>query len=170
MPTIFGRPPTISAFSRGEGGGFDALSGLTGPGALDETHALLHLAWSSLPATSEQNPHRGINTTCRCCKKSWMPSPLPRRTGAWQFVFFSSGGTVYGNAPGRASSKPIPACRSGVMEGPNAPRKKSSTTYAIPRSRLHDSPHFQSIRLSRSQKPRPRHHPPRLTLRRQGHR
>src|ERR1035437_7025358 len=57
LPELF-RPPAneVALFSRQGGDGFLPLAGLTEPGALGEAGALLHLAWSTLPATSEQEP------------------------------------------------------------------------------------------------------------------
>ena len=49
-------PGEVTLYSREGGQGFLPLAGLTEPGALGEAAALLHLAWSTLPATSEQSP------------------------------------------------------------------------------------------------------------------
>ena len=87
----------ITLFSRSGGEGFQPLAQLSA--ALPDAGAVLHLAWSTLPATSERGG--GIEW------KNDLPQlenlllgiaalPAPRRP---HFVFFSSGGTVYGNAP-----------------------------------------------------------------------
>jgi UDP-glucose 4-epimerase len=91
----------VSLFSRTGGEGFQPLDQLDA--ALPSADVLLHLAWSTLPVSSEFS--RGIE---------WKDD-LPRLEKLLQtlalvpaehrphFVFFSSGGTVYGNAPGRAN-------------------------------------------------------------------
>jgi UDP-glucose 4-epimerase len=99
------RPPAerVALYSRAGGDGFLPLAALTAPGALDDTDALLHLAWSTLPATSEQHPGTEEQQDLPLLKnllESIATSPKARRL---HFVFFSSGGTVYGNAPGRAN-------------------------------------------------------------------
>lgn len=71
---------------------------------------LLHLAWSSLPATSEQYPERAAQIDLPLLEgllrhlTRWPESKRPH------LVFFSSGGTVYGNAPGRPNREDDP-CR-----------------------------------------------------------
>ncbi len=93
----------VTLFSRQAAPGFRPLDTLPEPGQLAGAHALLHLAWSSLPSTSEQQPgleeqhdlpwlDRLLEALAAC--------PPGRRP---LLVFFSSGGTVYGNAPGRPS-------------------------------------------------------------------
>jgi UDP-glucose 4-epimerase len=68
--------------------------------------ALLHLAWSTLPATSEQSPGQEEREDLpRLEKLLAMLASLPTRP---HFVFFSSGGTVYGNAPGRPNTEDDP--------------------------------------------------------------
>jgi UDP-glucose 4-epimerase len=71
---------------------------------------VLHLAWSSLPATSEQHPGieqredlpqlENLLGALAACPQSSRP----------HLVFFSSGGTVYGNAPERPNREED-ACR-----------------------------------------------------------
>lgn len=62
---------------------------------------ILHLAWSTLPATSEQNP--GSEERNDLPWLDHLLASLVRRPAAERpfLIFFSSGGTVYGNAPGR---------------------------------------------------------------------
>lgn len=91
----------VELFSRTAGPGFRALEELRGPAALARADAVLHLAWSTLPATSERQP--GIEESTDLPQLEAMLAaiaalPESRRP---HFVFFSSGGTVYGNAPGR---------------------------------------------------------------------
>jgi UDP-glucose 4-epimerase len=96
----------VSLFSRSGGEGFQPLEQLTD--VLPEAAALLHLAWSTLPATSEQGGGtEWKNDLPRLDQllQSIARLPYPRRP---HFVFFSSGGTVYGNAPGRANLESDP--------------------------------------------------------------
>jgi len=96
-------PEQVTLVSRQGGDGYLPLAGLTEPGALDEARALLHLAWSTLPATSEQNPGTEEQNDLPLLKnllEAIATSPKAKRL---HFVFFSSGGAVYGNAPGRAN-------------------------------------------------------------------
>jgi UDP-glucose 4-epimerase len=103
-------PPShrLMLFSRTPGQGFRALDDLARPEVLAETDVILHLAWSSLPATSEQTP--GIEQNHDLPYLGNMLDTLARAPGAQSrhFVFFSSGGTVYGNAPGRPNIESDP--------------------------------------------------------------
>ncbi len=91
----------VKLYSRTGGDGFHSVASLLDPIGLQTCDALLHLAWSTLPATSEQNPgtehqhdlpwlEQGLSILAKM--------PPARRP---HFIFFSSGGTVYGHAPGR---------------------------------------------------------------------
>lgn len=93
----------VTLYSREGGSGFLPLAGLTGPGVLGETTALLHLAWSTLPATSEQAPGTEEKQDLPLLKNLLEAIAALPKTRRPHFVFFSSGGAVYGNAPGRAS-------------------------------------------------------------------
>ena len=69
---------------------------------------MLHLAWSSLPATSEKAGGAEWATDLPAMEKilqAIVALPAAQRP---QFVFFSSGGAVYGNAPGRPSLETDP--------------------------------------------------------------
>lgn len=91
----------ISLYSRHAGSGFRDTAELIRPGSLTSADCILHLAWSSLPATSEQHPGieqredlphlEALLTALAACPPANRP----------HLVFFSSGGAVYGNAPGR---------------------------------------------------------------------
>lgn len=93
----------VELFSRQGGGGFLPLATLTEPGALGEAGALLHLAWSTLPATSEQQPGAEEQQDLPLLKNLLEAIAASPKTKRLHFVFFSSGGAVYGNAPGRAN-------------------------------------------------------------------
>jgi UDP-glucose 4-epimerase len=98
----------VKLYSRGEGGGFHALDELTTTPVLAETDTLLHLAWSTLPATSEQRPgteHREDLPRLEQLLTKLGALPASQRP---HFIFFSSGGAVYGNAPGRPSLETDP--------------------------------------------------------------
>ncbi len=102
------RAPThnLSLFSRSGGDGFQPLDHLTA--ALPNAGAVLHLAWSTLPATSELGGGIEWKNDLPPLEKllqSIAALPAPHRP---HFVFFSSGGTVYGNAPGRANIESDP--------------------------------------------------------------
>jgi UDP-glucose 4-epimerase len=93
----------VGLYSRDGGPGFRPLGELLQPAVLAQADALLHLAWSTLPATSEQNPGSEqrhdlplLENLLQAC------AALPGEQRP-HLVFFSSGGTVYGNAPGRPS-------------------------------------------------------------------
>jgi UDP-glucose 4-epimerase len=94
----------IALYSRVAGPGFSSLEELTtDPARLAGAGTLLHLAWSTLPATSEQGRGAEWQSDLPYLEKL-LPAlaalPAGRRP---HLVFFSSGGTVYGNAPGRPS-------------------------------------------------------------------
>lgn len=97
------RAPTHETvlYTRGGGPGLRELNRLLRPDELAAGDVLLHLAWSTLPATAEQSP--GLEQKHDL---PWLESLLraiAARPAAARphLIFFSSGGTVYGNAPGR---------------------------------------------------------------------
>jgi UDP-glucose 4-epimerase len=94
----------VVPYSRGGGDGFQALAELTRPGALAATDLLLHLAWSTLPATSEQNPGSEQKYDLPLLEKLLEACA----TCGTHLVFFSSGGAVYGNAPSRPNVEDDP--------------------------------------------------------------
>lgn len=98
----------VVRYSRRGGAGFRDLAELAGPALPAETDALLHLAWSTLPATSEKNPGSAQTTDLPLLEKllqACIAQPAAQRP---HFIFFSSGGAVYGNAPGRPSVETDP--------------------------------------------------------------
>lgn len=103
----------LSLFSRSPGPGFRTLADLTRPETLAETDVILHLAWSSLPATSEQMP--GVEQAHDLPYLERLLTILARDPQARErhFVFFSSGGAVYGNAPGRPNVETDPCAPIG---------------------------------------------------------
>lgn len=98
----------VTLFSRTPGPNFTPLDALLEPTVLARSDVILHLAWSSLPATSEKNP--GIEDRYDL---PWLERllaaqadcPADRRP---HLVFFSTGGAVYGNAPERPNHEDDP--------------------------------------------------------------
>lgn len=91
----------VCLFSRHGGDGLDSLEALLSPQTLAGGGVLLHLAWSCLPAVAEQQP--GLTESedlplLRRLLAAVQAAPAATRP---HFVFFSSGGAVYGDAPGR---------------------------------------------------------------------
>lgn len=88
-------------YSREGGDGLQPLDALLQPGHLQAEDTLLHLAWSTLPATSEKSPGmEQIHDLPWLDRLLTVLAALPGPTRP-HLVFFSSGGAVYGNAPGR---------------------------------------------------------------------
>lgn len=99
---------TATLYSRTAGPGFVALASLLDPVHLAGANAILHLAWSTLPATAEQSPGTEREADLPLLEKllaALAGVPADERP---LFVFFSSGGAVYGNAPGRPSREDDP--------------------------------------------------------------
>jgi len=120
----------VTLYSREGGAGYLPLAGLTAPGALDDTSALLHLAWSTFPATSEQQPGTEEQHDLPLLKnllETIATSPKAKRL---HFVFFSSGGAVYGNAPGRASIEADPCLPIGSYGRAKRAAEELIGTYA----------------------------------------
>lgn len=93
----------MTFYSRTSGEGFESLRDLLRPASLEGAVTLLHLAWSSFPATSEKRGGTEWHDDLPYLEKllaTLAALPAKRRP---HFIFFSSGGAVYGNAPGRPS-------------------------------------------------------------------
>ena len=100
----------VKLFSRVPGPGFGDLLDLRRSEGFDQGSTILHLAWSTLPATSELQPRSEWADDLPLLEKMLAAmTAAPARPGL-HFVFFSSGGTVYGNAPGRPNLETDP-CR-----------------------------------------------------------
>lgn len=100
----------VELYSRQAQPGFQPLDSLAKKSDWAPGDVLLHLAWSTLPATSEQHP--GIEETVDlplldALLQGIASTPESKRP---HLIFFSSGGAVYGNAPGRPSREDDP-CR-----------------------------------------------------------
>jgi UDP-glucose 4-epimerase len=93
----------VLLYSRAAGPGFREYSSLGESREFQEADTLLHLAWSTLPASSEQNPGSEQQHDLPHLERllaALVSLPSGQRP---HFVFFSSGGAVYGNAAGRPS-------------------------------------------------------------------
>lgn len=107
----------VTVFSRRGGGGFRPLAELLEPQSPPQADVLLHLAWSTLPATSEQHPGTEEQQDLPLLSsllETIVGAPSHQRP---HFVFFSSGGAIYGNArdnrPSRESDPCAPIGRYG---------------------------------------------------------
>lgn len=100
----------VGLFSRETGPDFRPLADLATTTALAGADTLLHLAWSTLPATAEQAPAGAEAADLALLEqilRTLAALPAAQRP---HFIFFSSGGTVYGNATGQPSRE-TDACR-----------------------------------------------------------
>ena len=100
----------ITLFSRLPAANFQALDSLFEPGSFAKGGTLLHLAWSTLPATSEQKPESERAHDLPLLERLLASMAASQGKNKTHLVFFSSGGAVYGNAPGRPSREDDP-CR-----------------------------------------------------------
>jgi UDP-glucose 4-epimerase len=105
------RGAQLVSLSRSEGDSHLGLENLFVNNLVDQADTLLHLAWSTVPLSSER--HVGLEW------KQDLPLLLnvleticasPRKERV-HFVFFSSGGAVYGNAPEGRSSRESDECK-----------------------------------------------------------
>jgi UDP-glucose 4-epimerase len=98
----------VTLYSRNAGPGFADIGHLLEPAGLDGAGTLLHLAWSTLPATSEAGAGTEWKDDLPYLEKllAALAAVSPGRRP--HFIFFSSGGTVYGNAPGRPNREGDP--------------------------------------------------------------
>jgi len=133
----------VTLFSRQESPGFHPLSQLQSSQVLKQADVVFHLAWSSLPATSEKDP--GIE------KRNDLPLLNRMLTAITELpadqrphlVFFSSGGAVYGDAPGRHS------CEDDVCQPiGNYGRAKLATEQLITRHAAEAELPYSILRIS----------------------
>ncbi|MDB6170204.1 MAG: fcf [Verrucomicrobia bacterium] len=97
-PALLAAGAEVTSLSRSEGGPHLGLENLFVNNLIEQTDTLLHLAWSTVPLSSER--HVGLEWTQDIpllikVLKAACASPNREKL---HFVFFSSGGTVYGNA------------------------------------------------------------------------
>lgn len=102
---LTGRP--LQLYSRAPGDQFRAIERLLNPAEF-AGGTLLHLAWSTLPATSEKAG--GIECQIDLPYLQRLLAAIGRAPAERRpyFVFFSTGGAVYGNAPGRPNREDDP--------------------------------------------------------------
>ena len=100
------RPSEVVCFSRSAGDGFQAISLLTEPRVLADFDVLLHLGWSTVPLTSEQNPGSEQATDLPLLREILGACASLRRPP--HLVFFSTA-AVYGNTS--APAKEDTPCR-----------------------------------------------------------
>ena len=98
----------LSLFSRQAGAGFRALDDLADSPVYAGPTAVLHLGWSTLPATSEQHPGTERQHDLPRLQQMLAAMLASPHRDQLHLVFFSSGGTVYGNAPGRPNTEADP--------------------------------------------------------------
>jgi len=82
--------------SRREGEGYIPYDNLFTSGALDRAAALIHCAWSCLPATAEKHPESARTEDIPLLERLLETASSRRNTEPLRFVFLSSGGAVYG--------------------------------------------------------------------------
>lgn len=93
----------VVSLSRTPGTGYRPLDDLFTTPLLDGTDALLHLAWSSLPATSEANVGTEWLTDLPLLFQVLRRIVASPRFEQLHFIFLSSGGAVYGPCEARAA-------------------------------------------------------------------
>ena len=119
----------VTLVSRSAGEGFTAMEHLAE--CLPAAGTLLHLAWSTLPATSEFGGGTEWKTDLpqlETLLKNIASLPGKNRP---QLVFFSSGGTVYGNAPGRANHESDPCQPIGWYGRAKLAAEQLIATYSV---------------------------------------
>jgi len=92
------------SFSRTAGEGHTSINEILRPGLWDDACAVVHTAWSTVPLVSERDPGCEWEHDFPWLIKLLRHLAEHPRKAPPHFVFFSSGGTVYGNAPDGGSS------------------------------------------------------------------
>jgi UDP-glucose 4-epimerase len=94
---------TVTLYSRTETTNCAAISRLFEDETIDSRCVIMHLAWSCLPAGAEQYPSNYVTEDLPLLTKLLHKVTAIRESKRPHFVFFSSGGAVYGNANLRPS-------------------------------------------------------------------
>jgi UDP-glucose 4-epimerase len=93
----------VEKFSRTSGDGFRSLDELVAARDWTAGDTILHLAWSTVPFSAEQNPGAESAQDLPLLRRILDQVAAKPAASRPHFVFFSSGGTVYGRgSPGRA--------------------------------------------------------------------
>ncbi len=113
-PSLVAAGAQLTSLSRSEGGVHLGLENLFVNNLVDQADTVLHLAWSTVPLSSERHVglewEQDIPFLIKLLKAI---CASPNRENL-HFVFFSSGGTVYGNArEGRPSRESDPCAPIG---------------------------------------------------------
>jgi UDP-glucose 4-epimerase len=109
-PALLAAGAEVTSLSRSEGGAHLGLENLFVNNLIEQADTLLHLAWSTVPLSSER--HVGMEWTQDIpllIKILSAAGASPHRE-KFHFIFFSSGGTVYGNAVQDRPSKEDDTC------------------------------------------------------------
>lgn len=99
----------VVTFSRTAGDGHHALEELFTGKWFERPATLLHLAWSTLPFSAEQSALAHSNTDLVLLAR--LLEQVRRAAMPPHFVFFSSGGTIYGDAQNNQPSREEDVCR-----------------------------------------------------------
>jgi UDP-glucose 4-epimerase len=105
-----GRGARLTSLSRQAGDGHAGLGELFAGGTLERADTLMHLAWSTVPFSSELNPGLESEQDIPLLRKLLEAVAARPDPGRLHFIFFSSGGTVYGNARGGVPSRETDVC------------------------------------------------------------
>ena len=100
----------VELYSRTADAEFNNLNLLVDGKVVAHEDTVLHMAWSALPMTSEKYPGREEAEDFPLLERLLGADSFPVIGPKPHFVFFSSGGAVYGNA-GVAPSREVDACR-----------------------------------------------------------
>jgi len=94
-----------------------ALNDMFLPGVLGEHNTILHLAWSSVPKTSEESPGLEWMTDIPLLGKILNSVQLVPKNKI-HLIFFSSAGTIYGSGQDifNEESRPTPNCMYGLAK------------------------------------------------------
>ena len=100
----------VKSFSRTGGAPHQMLEELFTSNQFESAGSLLHLAWSTVPYVAEQKTDGGVEQDLGLLTKilTWLAATPERKR--LHFIFFSSGGTVYGNAEASRPSREIDSC------------------------------------------------------------
>src|SRR5690606_2144792 len=100
----FGAPAYATAlYSRTPAAGLLSLGQLLDTTNWKTADTILHLAWSTLPSTSEKNPGSGQRHDWPSPDRRRAVRPRPPSGRVPHLIFFAAGGAVYGDAGDRPS-------------------------------------------------------------------